>query len=71
MSTKTKKWLRAALVRSLRTAAQTMVAMIPVGVTVSEVSWSTVFGTAILAGILCILTSVAGLPEVKDGDDDE
>lgn len=71
MSTKTKKWIRAALVRSLKTMAQSMLAMVPVGVTVSEVSWSVVIGTAAIAGILSILTSVAGLPEVRVGEDDE
>lgn len=68
MSTKTKKWLHAALIRSLKTVAQTMVAMIPVGVAVTDVSWSAVIGTAILAGILSILTSIAGLPEVKEDE---
>ena len=71
MSTKAKKWLRAAGIRSLKTVAQTMVAMVPVGVTLTEVSWSAVIGTAVLAGILSILTSIAGLPEAKVGDDSE
>lgn len=59
------KWLRAAGIRAVKTVAQTAVAMIPVGVGVSEVGWLTVLGTALLAGIVSLLTSVAGLPEVK------
>lgn len=59
------KWLRAAGVRAIKTVAQTAVAMIPVGVSVSEVGWLTVLGTALLAGIVSLLTSVAGLPEVR------
>ena len=61
-----KKWLKAAGVRAIKTVAQTAVAMIPVGVSVSEVGWLTVAGTAGLAGVVSLLTSVAGLPEVKE-----
>lgn len=61
-----KKWLKAALVRAVKTVAQTAIAMIPVGVSVSDVGWTGVIGTATLAGILSILTSIAGLPEVTD-----
>lgn len=60
-----KQWLKAAAVRAIKTVAQTAVAMIPVAVTVSQVDWMTVLGTAVLAGIVSILTSLAGLPEVK------
>jgi hypothetical protein len=63
------KWIKAAGVRAIKTVAQTMVAMIPVGVTIAEVSWLSVIGTAALAGVLSLLTSVAGLPEVKEGDE--
>lgn len=58
-------WAKAAGVRALKTMAQTAVAMIPVGVSITEVGWVGVAGTAALAGILSLLTSVAGLPEVK------
>ena len=61
-----KKWLKAAGVRAIKTVAQTAVAMIPVGVSVSEVGWLTVAGTAVLAGVVSLLTSVVGLPEVKE-----
>lgn len=60
------KWAKAAGVRALKTTAQTAVAMIPVGVSIAEVSWAAVAGTAVLAGVCSILTSVAGLPEVKE-----
>lgn len=60
-----KKWVKAATVRALKTVAQTAVALIPVGVSIAEVGWSAVIGTALLAGVVSMLTSVAGLPEVK------
>lgn len=59
------RWIKAAGIRALKTTAQTAVAMIPVGVSVSEVGWLTVLGTALLAGVVSLLTSVAGLPEVR------
>lgn len=65
MNEKTKAWIKAAGVRALKTVAQTALAMIPVGVSVTEVGWAGVLGTAALAGVLSLLTSVAGLPEVK------
>ena len=68
MSDKAKKWLKAAGVRAVKTVAQTAVAMIPVAATIQQVDWLTVLGTAALAGVVSILTSLAGLPEVKDGE---
>lgn len=62
------KWLKAAGVRAVKTVAQSAVAMIPVGVTVSDVGWGAVIGTALLAGVISLLTSVAGLPEIKEGE---
>ena len=61
-----KKWIKAAGMRALKTICQTAVAMIPVGVMISEVNWITVLSTSLLAGILSLLTSVAGLPELED-----
>jgi hypothetical protein len=61
-----KKWIKAAGIRALKTVAQTAVAMIPVGISVTEVGWVAVIGTALLAGIVSMLTSIAGLPEVKE-----
>lgn len=65
-----KKWLKCAGIRAIKTVAQTMVAMIPVGISINEVSWLTVIGTSLLAGILSLLTSIAGIPEVelKEGE---
>lgn len=60
-----KSWFKAAGVRAIKTVAQTAVSMIPVGVSVEEVGWLAVLGTAALAGICSLLTSVAGIPEVK------
>lgn len=60
------KWLKAAGVRAIKTVAQTALAMIPVGITVSEVGWGAVIGTSALAGIISLLTSIAGLPEIKE-----
>lgn len=59
-----KMWFKAALVRAVKTMAQTAVAMLPVAATVAEVDWLTVLGTAALAGVASLLTSLAGLPEV-------
>ena len=59
------EWLKAAGIRALRTMAQTAVATLGVSSTMGEVDWLTVGSTALLAGILSILTSVAGLPEVE------
>lgn len=60
-----KKWWKAAGVRAVKTVAQTAVAMLPAAATITAVDWKTVVGTAALAGVASILTSVAGLPEVK------
>ena len=65
MSNKAKKWLKAAGIRAVKTMAQTAVALIPVAVTITQVDWLAVTGTAALAGATSILTSLAGLPEVK------
>lgn len=66
MKTKTKNWFKAAGIRAIKTVAQTAVAMIPSAVVINAVDWVTVIGTAVLAGVVSMLTSVAGLPEVKE-----
>ena len=64
MSNKSKEWLKAAGVRAAKTMAQTAVGLIPAAVTITQVDWNVVIGTAVLAGVASLLTSVAGLPEV-------
>ena len=59
-----KEWLKAALIRAVKTFAQTMVASITVGATLSEVDWLRVLSVSGLAFVLSLLTSLAGLPEV-------
>ncbi len=66
ISSKTKQWCRAAAVRAVKTMAQAAVAMIPVAVSITEVDWLAVAGTAVLAGVASVLTSLAGLPEAKE-----
>lgn len=61
----TGEWFKAAGIRAIKTVAQTAVAMIPVAVSITEVNWGTVIGTAALAGIVSMLTSIAGLPELE------
>lgn len=58
-------WLKAAGIRALKTVAQTAVGVIGASAVISEVNWLTVLSASLLAGILSLLTSVAGLPEVK------
>lgn len=62
----TKRWWRAALERALRTLAQTAAAMLPAAATVEAVNWRVVAGTAILAGLASLLTSLGGLPEAEE-----
>lgn len=63
---KFKKWIKAAGVRAVKTVAQTAVATIGTAAVIGEVNWILVGSAALLAGILSLLTSVAGLPEVKE-----
>lgn len=65
MSAKTKKWLKAAAVRAVKTVAQTAVATIGASAVLSAVDWPVVLSASALAGVLSLLTSVAGLPEVE------
>lgn len=65
MNTKTKKWIRAALTRSVKTVAQSAVAMIGTAALINDVDWEMVVSASLLSGILSLLTSLGGLPEVK------
>lgn len=59
------QWAKAAGVRAAKTFAQSMVAMLPVAATITAVDWKVTVGTAALAGVASLLTSIAGLPEVE------
>ena len=66
MSEKTITWGKAALVRAVKTAAQAAVAIIGTTLVISEVNWALVLSAAGISGLLSILTSLAGLPEVTE-----
>ena len=63
-----KIWIKAAAVRAVKTVAQTAVSLIGVGAVMSDIDWLMVGSASLLAGILSMLTSVAGLPEVKEAE---
>ena len=65
MNDTAKKWLKAAGIRAIKTIAQTAVATIGTAVALGQVDWILVGSASALAGVLSLLTSVAGLPEVK------
>lgn len=65
MSEKAVRWLKAAGIRAIKTVAQTAVATIGTTAVMAEVNWVLVGSASLLAGILSLLTSVAGLPEVE------
>ena len=60
-----KKWIKAAAVRAIKTVAQTAIATIGTTAMMREVDWAVVLSTSALAGVLSVLTSIAGLPEVE------
>ena len=63
-----KNWIKAAGIRAIKTVAQTAVAMIGTAVVIGDVNWIAVISASVLSGILSLLTSVAGLPELKEGE---
>lgn len=64
----TKEWLHAAGIRAIKTVAQTAIATIGTSAVISEVNWIMVLSASALAGVLSLLTSVAGLPEVEKAE---
>ncbi|RHM98297.1 holin [Dielma fastidiosa] len=63
-----KKWIKAAGIRAIKTVAQTAIATIGTSAVLGDVNWVMVASASALAGILSILTSIAGLPELKEGE---
>ena len=66
MKTNWKNWFKAAGVRAVRTMAQTAAATIGTSAVLGDVNWLMVLSASALAGVLCMLTSIAGLPEVEE-----
>lgn len=66
MTVLTSKWWKAAAIRAIKTVAQTAVSMLTVGQLFTEVDWVGILSISAVAGIISILTSLAGLPEVDD-----
>lgn len=67
MTSDIRLWVKAALVRAIKTAAQTAIGVIGASTVISGVDWLTVASASVLAALVSVLTSVAGLPEVADG----
>ena len=63
-----KQWVKCAGIRAIKTVAQTAVGSIGASAVFSEVNWKIVVSSALLAGVVSLLTSIGGLPEVKDGE---
>lgn len=70
-SVDTKKWIKAAGVRAVKTMAQTAVAVIGTAAVIAAVDWKVVVSSSVMAGIVSILTSVAGIPEVQEESEEK
>ncbi len=66
MSDKTKKWIKAAAVRAVKTFAETALSMLTIGQAVTDVNWISVLSVSAVATIISFLISIKGLPEVKE-----
>ena len=66
VSVDTKKWMKSSGIRAVKTMAQTAVSIVAVGNTVATVDWKLAVSSAVVAGVVSLLTSVAGIPEVED-----
>ncbi|MEE0772003.1 MAG: holin [Anaerovoracaceae bacterium] len=66
---KFKKWIKKAGIRAVKTVAQTAVATIGAAAVIEAVDWKMVVSASVLAGVLSLLTSVAGLPELKESEE--
>ena len=62
----TVQWVKAAGIRAIKTFAQSAIALLPAAAMITEVDWKTVIGTAALAAVASMFTSVAGIPEVEE-----
>ena len=65
-SVDTKKWMKGAAIRAVKTMAQTALSLIPAAQMIQQVDWKVVVGTAALAGVVSVLTSIAGIPECEE-----
>ena len=62
------KWIKAAGIRAIKTMAQTSLSLISVGAVMSDIDWTMVISASLVAGIYSLLTSIAGLPELKESE---
>ena len=70
-SVNTKKWIKAAGIRAIKTMAQTVIASVAVGSAITEIDWLYVLSVTATAGIISICTSLTGIPEVTEEDDED